>query len=98
CRAAPRLPSRRSSDLVLDEAHEVRELERYGAARLQGSFEPQREIVDVRHVSVDVVADDEVGAPILRRKSRADILAEKLAQNRNRSEEHTSELQSRENL
>jgi hypothetical protein len=38
----------------------VRELQRDGAARLERGLEATGEVVDVRHVGVDVVADDQV--------------------------------------
>src|SRR5688572_20840859 len=67
---------------VLDQPHEVRKLERYRSARLQRVSETAGEVVYVRHVREDVVADDEIGATALLGASFAQRLSEELPQHR----------------
>ena len=46
---------------VLDEAHQVRKFERDRPTGFQRGLESRREVVDVGHVGIDIVADDQIG-------------------------------------
>ena len=61
---------------VLHEVASVGELEGDPTARLQQRGETGDEAVDVRHVGEDVVAEDEVRLPALRRQFRGELASE----------------------
>src|ERR1039457_4233306 len=68
--------------ILLDEAQEMGKFQGDRSIRLKEGREPSREIVDVRNMGVDVVADEEVGPRALRRATHRETMAEELAQDR----------------
>ncbi len=48
------------------EMHQMRKLNRDNPLRRQEDFEPSDEIIQVRHVRQDIIADDQVRTPFLR--------------------------------
>src|SRR5690606_40618838 len=85
-------PTRRSSDLVEEPAHEERVGEQQPHVRERGRLrEPERVRVGVEQVGVPLERGDEHDVEGQRREQREERHGQ-------RSEEHTSELQSRENL
>ena len=68
-------------ELILgDQTHEVRKLQRDGAARLKRGLQPSGEIVYVRHMGEDIVTDYQVGLATVGGQFVAKPLAEKLAE------------------
>ena len=61
---------------VLDEIRAVRELQRDTAIWLEQGFEASDEVIRVRRVGEDVVAENQVGLAILRGEVSGDFLAE----------------------
>ena len=63
---------------ALDEAKQVRELQRHGALVLDQGAQPSRETLDVRHVGEDVVPGHQVRAPVPLGDLAAGVGAEEL--------------------
>ena len=62
----------------LDQAHQVRELDRDHALRSQDPLHARGEVVQVRHVGEDVVRDEQVGLAALVRQARRELTAEEI--------------------
>lgn len=67
---------------VAHKLQQVRELQRYYAFGLEQRRQPSGEIVNVRHVGVDIVAGNQVRVAALRRKPARQRLAKELAKHR----------------
>src|SRR5208283_24600 len=68
---------------VLDQSHEVWELERDCSVGFERAAKTGGKVVDIRHVGIHVVADDEVGLLSCGGEPLRNGLAEELAKNRN---------------
>ena len=71
-----------SNCVVFDEAHQVRKLERDRSAGLEHDREAAREVIDIGHMGVDIVADDEIGSLSFSREPLGKCRAEELAHDR----------------
>ena len=68
---------------VLDQPHQVRKFQRDGAAGLERRLQAAGEVVDVGHVGIDIVADDQVGLLPIGGQLLGQSLAKEFAQHGN---------------
>ena len=68
---------------LLDQPQQMRKFERDRAAGLQRHFQATGEIVDRRHVGIDIVADDQIGLSAVGGQAPSQVLTEEFAQHRN---------------
>ena len=69
--------------VLFDESHKMLEFQRNGTTWFKCCFQPGRKIIDIWHVGIDVVADNEIRLLSIRSKLMSNVGPKKPPQHRN---------------